>query len=142
MKLKFLILLLTVFGHSLFAQESSELTITVEGLESRKGSLRIGLYNKSEGFTKPGFAIDGAVVEVTEDVAEYTFRVAAADYAVAIYHDANNDDKLNTNMVGYPKENYGFSNNAFGNFGGVPKFEAAKVRVAENETKEIVVTLR
>jgi len=38
-------------------------------------------------------------------------------YAVRYYHDENNNQKLDTNLLGIPTEGYGFSNDAYGTFG-------------------------
>lgn len=131
-----------LFSLPSFAQ-TGKLTITVEGIESLKGNVIIGLYNKAKGFADNDAAIDGAEVKVTEKKVSYTFNdLQAGDYAVALFHDENSDGKLNTNVVGYPTEKYGFSNNKFGTFGSVPKFDKAKVKVGEGETKKIVIKLR
>ena len=53
------------------------------------------------------------------------------EYAVSVYHDANLNEELDTNMMGIPKESYGFSNNAKG-FMGPPSFEDAKVLCNNN----------
>ena len=34
-----------------------------------------------------------------------------------MFHDQNNNDKLDSNFMGIPNEPYGFSNNARGTFG-------------------------
>jgi len=134
--------LLLFFTNAIFAQ-SANLSIQVEGLNSAKGNIVIGLYNKAEGFGKGDYAIDGATVTVTGTTVTYTFKdLPSTNYALAIFHDANSDQKLNTNLVGYPKENYGFSNNTFGAFGTIPDFEKAKINVGEGETKEIKIKLR
>ncbi|MFT4665874.1 MAG: hypothetical protein ACI8YQ_001092 [Polaribacter sp.] len=142
MKLPFLFLISLFYLNTCVAQSAS-LTVTIQNLKSTKGNILIGLYNKAEGFSKDENAIKGATVAVTETTVSYTFKDLPADgYALALFHDSNSDGKMNTNMVGFPKENYGFSNNAFGNFGTVPGFEEAKVTVGEGERKEIVVELR
>ena len=38
-------------------------------------------------------------------------------YAIRYFHDENNNDELDTNFIGIPKEGFGFSNDAFGKFG-------------------------
>jgi uncharacterized protein (DUF2141 family) len=35
----------------------------------------------------------------------------AGTYAISIFHDAKDDGVLNTNVLGMPREGYGFSNN-------------------------------
>ena len=39
------------------------------------------------------------------------------NYAIAVYHDKNKNGKIDTNLLGIPKEDYGFSNDARGKFG-------------------------
>ena len=43
--------------------------------------------------------------------------VPPGDYAIAVYHDANENGKLDRHLLGYPLEPYGFSNNARGKLG-------------------------
>ena len=60
------------------------------------------------------------------NVADVTFwNIPYGEYAIKVYHDANNDDKLNKNFLGMPTEEYGFSNNARGSF-GPPSWDDAK----------------
>jgi uncharacterized protein (DUF2141 family) len=44
-------------------------------------------------------------------------KVKPGSYAVAAYHDENNNDKLDKAFTGIPNEKYGFSNNVRGIFG-------------------------
>ena len=46
-----------------------------------------------------------------------TENLKPGKYAFKYFHDENNDEKINTNLIGIPKEGYGFSNNAKGFFG-------------------------
>ena len=54
-------------------------------------------------------------------------------YAFKFFHDENNDEKLNTNFMGIPKEGYGFSNNAKGKF-GPPSFDKMIFDLAKSDT--------
>jgi uncharacterized protein (DUF2141 family) len=52
-------------------------------------------------------------------------NVPFGDYAVGVFHDLNNNGELDTNFIGYPKEDMAVSNNAKGGpFGGPPWREA------------------
>jgi uncharacterized protein (DUF2141 family) len=53
--------------------------------------------------------------------------VAPATYAVSVIHDENSNGRLDTNVIGIPREGVGASNNAKGHF-GPPKFDAASFR--------------
>jgi uncharacterized protein (DUF2141 family) len=57
-----------------------------------------------------------------------------------VYHDANDNGKLDQNMMGIPVESTGFSNDALGNM-GPPTFEATRIDLPA-EGKAIRVTLR
>ena len=39
------------------------------------------------------------------------------EYAIKLFHDEDNSNKFKTNMLGIPKEDYGFSNNPRAAFG-------------------------
>lgn len=54
-------------------------------------------------------------------------------YAFKYFHDENNDEKINTNFMGIPKEGYGFSNNAKGKF-GPPPFDKMIFEVTQTNT--------
>jgi uncharacterized protein (DUF2141 family) len=58
-------------------------------------------------------------------------------YAFKYFHDENNDEKLNTNFVGIPKEGYGFSNNAKGKF-GPPSFEKMIFEIKQSDTLKCI----
>ena len=48
----------------------------------------------------------------------YTFEnLPYGDYAIAIYHDRNSNERLNRGLFGMPEEGYGFSNDAPANLG-------------------------
>ncbi len=57
-------------------------------------------------------------------------------YAIRYYHDANLNGKMETNLVGKPTENFGFSNNVIGKF-GPPPFEKWLFEI--NGDKKIVL---
>ncbi len=57
----------------------------------------------------------------------------AGNYAVAVFHDQNNDRILNNNVFGIPKEGFGFSRNPEIRT-GAPKFSEAAFLVAGPNT--------
>jgi len=94
-------------------QETQEIHLTINGIASDEGMLYIGLYNSEETFLGRRYKsamsriVNGKVVVVFEDVPE-------GIYAVSVFHDENNNQKLDTNFMGIPKEDIGCSNNAKG----------------------------
>jgi uncharacterized protein (DUF2141 family) len=64
--------------------------------------------------------------------------VPAGTWAVLAYQDENSNDQLDRNLIGIPKEPYGFSRDARGKF-GPPGFEDAAIEVGE---APVVATVR
>jgi uncharacterized protein (DUF2141 family) len=55
-------------------------------------------------------------------------------YALAAYHDRNNNGKLDSNRLGMPLEPYAFSNNARGIL-GPPSFGDARFQIVGPQTQ-------
>lgn len=66
-------------------------------------------------------------------------NVPEGEYALTIFQDENENGKLDTNMVGIPKESFGFSNNPR-ILMGAPSFEKCRFQV-EGKT-EIEIKMR
>ncbi len=85
----------------------------------------IALFDDEKTFLKE----EGRIQEIRvksknlEATANFT-NLETGTYAVAIYHDENDNGEMDTNMLGIPTEGYGFSNEAQG-FMGPPKFKDA-----------------
>ncbi len=81
------------------------------------------------------------IAELVEDVKTDVFKksiyLPVGVYAVSFYIDINNNQKLDYNFIGFPTEQYGFSNNAIGLF-GPPSFDQASFRI----DKESKITLK
>jgi len=129
------ILLLTISISN--AQETAmfNLTIEISGFTSNKGKVLIGLYNDEESFLKKIYKSGTSKIKDNKTI--YTIEgLSKAEYAVSIVHDENDNNKMDTNFFGIPKENYGCSNNAKG-FMGPPKYKDAKFTLHKGMTIKI-----
>ena len=114
---------------------NNELTVIVEGIEGAKGQIAIGLYDKEENWGEELFI--GAYVKIEGTTVTYIFKnLPLGTFAVAIYHDENMNEELDTGLFKIPKEGYAFSNNVFGSF-GPPKFEKASFLLDGKKTIQI-----
>ena len=128
-----LILLLTPFF--LYA---GTLEVIVKGIENKQGSIHIGLYHKKKGFLNPSKQYKGIKRLLKNASTSYRFKdLSSGVYAVAIFHDSNNNNILDKNFLGIPKEGYGVSNNP--KTFGKPTFEACKFKLETN--KKIIIEL-
>lgn len=109
------VLLLLSFFLSLHAT-SQKLTVVINNVKNDKGYVRVALYNSSKTFMLVPFktaetkAREGHVMVVFQDVPE-------GEYAASVLHDLNGNKAMDENLLGIPKEGFGFSNDAMGAFG-------------------------
>lgn len=99
-----------------------DVDITVDQLRSSKGLLQLCLTAQERSF--PDCNDDPAARKLTVRAKDGVARFAnlpAGEYAVAIVHDENGNNKLDT-FAGIPKEGIGFSRNPSFSF-GPPSFD-------------------
>jgi uncharacterized protein (DUF2141 family) len=53
------------------------------------------------------------------------------EYALAIYHDLNENGKMDAGIFGIPTEKYGFSNNAKGHM-GPPSYHKSRIELTDS----------
>ncbi len=143
-----IILLLPLFlGHFLFlasarADSTSNLTIDVAGIKKQSGKICASLFSESKGFPSDSKkALQSECIEVAETPQKLIFKNLKPDnYAVALFHDANGDGKLNSNSFGMPTEGFGFSKNPLV-LTGPPKFNDSAVAV-EGVNTDIEIELK
>tara|TARA_R110002050_G_scaffold291824_1_gene446656 strand:- start:494 stop:913 length:420 start_codon:yes stop_codon:yes gene_type:complete len=118
-------------------EETFNLTVNISGLESDNGKVMIALYNDAEQFLSKRYK--SAMIKSTDKKVTYIFEgVPKGEYAVSFFHDENDNNKMDTNFIGIPKEDYGCSNNATG-FMGPPKYEDAKFIIEEHKSINIEI---
>ncbi|MEN9700247.1 MAG: hypothetical protein RLZZ301_1445 [Bacteroidota bacterium] len=121
----------------LFLSEGHDLKVEVSQLSNRKGKLFVALFNQATTFPTYGKQWKGELIEITLPKTSYTFKnISAGAYAIAVFHDENNNGKLDKNVFGAPIEDYGFSNNARETF-SAPSFEKAKIQLSQDRCIQI-----
>jgi uncharacterized protein (DUF2141 family) len=118
------------------------LVIKVTGVQPVIGNVTFTLYGDQPAKFLAHHGKIGLIrVPLTSSVAEGCFAVSTpGTYAVALYHDANNNHHFDLTMVGLPAEGYGFSNNAR-IFLAPPSFSSVAFTVQPG-TNRIAITLR
>ncbi len=114
--------------------------INVLRLKNNNGSVRIALYNSSDTFCMRGKEFRSRVIKPSEKkaIAQFT-ELPRDEYAIALFHDENNDDKFNKGLLFIIfRERYGFSNDAKPLF-SPPDFEDAKF-ILDSDPKIITIT--
>ena len=132
MKPLFLFLLFPVW---LFSQHT--LTVSVAGAESSKGSISVAVYDQEEGFLEFDKVFKGASTATEEGITKLVIEdLPEGEYALAVFHDENANNELDTNFMGVPKEDVGFSNAKMKTF-GPPSFKECAFKVASDLTIKV-----
>lgn len=112
------------------AAPTTTLNVTIDKLRSDKGVLRFCLTADPENF--PGCVDDAHAVTRSVPASARSIHfdgLPYGSYAVAVIHDANSNNKLDT-LLGIPREGFGFSRNPVIGF-GAPRFAAARFDIGE-----------
>lgn len=126
-----LIFAVIYFGYS----QSNELLVVIEGAETNKGKVFIAVSPNEADYKKKKGGYKEATASVNNGVAQYTFNLPAGTYAVKVFHDENNNEELDTNFIGIPKEGVGFSNNP--KLMGMPSFDKVSFELDGKKTVRI-----
>jgi uncharacterized protein (DUF2141 family) len=127
---KNLIAAAVILATSFAIAQKANLTVEMTGFQNNTGLAKVGLYNSKGTFL--GATYKSLDAPINNKKATVTFEgLEKGEYAVSIYHDENLNDKMDTNFMGIPKEDYMASNNEKG-FMGPPKYDKAKFILKEN----------
>ncbi|HAS40636.1 MAG TPA: hypothetical protein DCS93_09160 [Microscillaceae bacterium] len=117
---------------------AGELVVTVQNIKYNRGKIYMAVYNRKEGFLEVKNAVATNVTKVNGNKAVIRFKnLKPGYYAIATYHDKNNDGKMNTNMFGVPTEYYGFSRDARARF-SAPSFEDARIHFKGGNMRTVI----
>ncbi|MBK7410493.1 MAG: DUF2141 domain-containing protein [Saprospirales bacterium] len=106
----FSLLLCTLLMHPSNSSEKGTLQLEITNIRDTRGMIRVGVFQREDGFPDQekvywGGAFSPQKGEMIIDIPELPF----GNYALAIYHDLNNNGRLDKNIWGIPTEPYGFS---------------------------------
>jgi len=105
--------------------------VRVSGVAPGKGKINVALCDKERFLKQCGYS-GSAPAKGVETVVTLK-DIPAGTWAVLAYQDENENNDLDRNFIGIPKESYGFSRDARGKF-GPPGFEDAALEVKDGTT--------
>jgi len=106
---------------------ASTVEVRVSGVTA-KGKVNVAVCDKARFLKQCAYSasVPAQAGETTVAVKD----VPPGTWAVLAYQDENGNNELDRNLIGIPKEAYGFSRDARGKF-GPPSFEDAAIEVGE-----------
>ena len=138
--MKVLVLALFILLPSLFSSDLTSLEVEITDIPSSQGVIRVAVFNQEAGFPdNPKKAYRILSIPAKKGSLTFTLDSLAEGQAIAIslLQDVNENGKLDTNMLGIPKEPYGTSNNP--SAWRKPSFPEAKLLVKKDASPVVIV---
>jgi uncharacterized protein (DUF2141 family) len=128
---------------SLAVQAQSKVVAQISNIRNDKGVCRVCLFDNAAAFKgESGAPLQCLQPGVKGGASEAVFEnVQPGAYAIAVFHDANNNNQMDKNFLGMPKEGYGASGNKLP-FASAPGFDENKFRVGDKTTTTLRIRLR
>ena len=121
------------------ADEEAELTVVIEAIREAKGSIHIGVWSDPDSFGERDGRVAGATAPVRGETQTLTIKgLPPGKYAIAVYHDENDNGDFDLSWVGLPAEGLGFSNGAWITVLGKPSFESAAIELKGPGTQTVI----
>ena len=120
------------------ATQAADLTISLNELGKPSGRVMLNILRNEAQMNNAEPAMASMMLSPSDDGVSVTLHdIAAGTYGVQVMHDENGNGELDANMLGIPKEPWGFSNNAKGKF-GPPKWDDVKFTI---DAESVVQTI-
>ena len=114
--------------------DGGKLVVELQNVRDNAGNIRASLYREPDSFRKEDKALKVISLPAKPGTLTLSFDgLAPGRYAVMVYHDANDDQKLNLRLGMFPTEGYGLSNNP--KVMGPPRFDESAVDVKAPESR-------
>jgi uncharacterized protein (DUF2141 family) len=110
--------------------DSCKLVVHIQGFRNQKGDAGVTVFKTADGWPEDNdkaFVHNGHPFSGHDTTVE--LQLPPGRYAIAVLHDENSNHKLDRNMLGWPKEGFGFSNNPKVGL-SAPSFDAAAIQVS------------
>ena len=123
--MKYALILLLCSPFFLFAET---VKVTIEHNPSRKGNILISVFNDPGEFPDKKSISRKIIPSELDGSSTIELELAQGDYAISVFLDENRNNKLDTNILGIPKELFGFSNNPR-ILTGPPSFQESEITI-------------
>lgn len=116
---------------------AAELHLTISNVIPGAGQIMIQVLDSAAALDDQASPVAAFVLPATaERLRLSTSALQPGTYGIRVMHDRNGNGRMDNNILGIPREPWGFSNNASGSF-GPPSWEAVSFRMQGTVTQEI-----
>ena len=109
-------------------QNDANIMVRVTGAISDNGAIKLAVFGSESAYDESKATLAYQSSLIVDGVSEWAipFEELPRRFAIAAYHDENNDDDLNRNRLGIPTERYGFTRDARG-LSGRPSYKQSVI---------------
>jgi uncharacterized protein (DUF2141 family) len=136
-------LVIIIIFAAMKSKSQGKIVVNISNIKNDNGVCRTCLFNNAASFKgETGQPFQCTAIKVKDKIAAGTFEnIPAGNYAIMVFHDENNNSKLDKNFLGIPKEGYGASKNKLP-FAGAPTFADNAFTVKDKATNTVAIKLR
>ena len=125
-----IVLVFTSFVATAQKKEGVNITLIIENVLSNEGKI-LGALHSEETFMK-GSGIKNEVIDASKGEVTLTFSdITPGTFAIMLLHDSNNNNRMDYEANGMPKESYATSGDI--ELYGPPTFNASKFEVTDED---------
>jgi uncharacterized protein (DUF2141 family) len=117
-----------------FSAVAAPLKITFSQTMGKTGKILFGIFDSSAQFPKGTAVKTGSVAIGVETEISAMVDLPVGEYAISVFLDENNNGRLDQNMLGIPRERFGFSNNPR-ILTGAPSYRDCAVRILDQDNE-------
>jgi uncharacterized protein (DUF2141 family) len=111
------------------AQSANRIIVEVDHIKSTIGTVNVAVFNSEKDFLETPYLSMKKDADTTGLVFEFT-GIPNGEYTVSLYHDENQNGKLDRNFMGIPDEPYGVSKEGRRMF-GPPSYAGAAFKLED-----------
>lgn len=123
------------------ALNDANVNLIIEGVRSEKGKLVIAIFNDQESFKKRKPLKKVVLNKSQIHKNEIVFNLGPGTYGISVLDDENDNNIMDYNFFGMPKEGFGFSNYYHKGL-SKPNFDTFKFEIIDGITEKIGIRLR
>lgn len=126
----YLIISLVITTNITIGQNTASIEVNILNIELNNSKIFVGLYDNDISFKQKINAVDSAKINPEKETVKITFtNIPLGNYAIAVFHDVNNNGKLDYRKFNIPLEPIGISNYPPTKSSLPPTFKKAQFRL-------------
>lgn len=138
----FLILILPLFAPIKTVNNQNNVNLEVTNILDNDGQLIISIFNDAEQFPKTPFKVLKIAKQANSKSTTSNFFLEEGQYSIIVLDDSNKNGKMDYRLGVYPKEAFGFSNNAQIEGLKSPSFEDCLFKIKKDDIVNILIPLK